>query len=44
MKLATINMLVSILGGIKLNKILDKRVKTTLVNDYLHLRKFVKEG
>ena len=44
MKLATINMLVSILGGIKLNKILDKKVKTTLVNDYLHLRKFVKEG
>jgi hypothetical protein len=44
MKLATINMLVSILGGIKLNKILDKRVKTTLVNDYLRLRKFVKEG
>ena len=44
MKLATINMLVSILGGIKLNKILDKKVKATLVNDYLHLRKFVKEG
>ena len=44
MKLATINMLVGILGGIKLNKILDKKVKTTLVNDYLHLRKFVKEG
>ena len=44
MKLATINMLVSILGGIKLNKILDKKVKTALVNDYLHLRKFVKEG
>lgn len=44
MTIATVNMLVSILGGIKLNKILDKKVKTALVNDYLHLRKFVKEG
>jgi uncharacterized membrane-anchored protein YhcB (DUF1043 family) len=44
MKLATINMIVGILAGIKLNKITDKRVKTTLVNDYLHLRKFVREA
>ena len=43
MTIATINMLVSILGGMKLNKITDKVVKATLVNDYLHLRKFVKE-
>ena len=44
MKLATINMIVGTLSGIKLNKITDKRVKTTLVNDYLHLRKFVREA
>lgn len=44
MKLATINMIVGILAGIKLNKITDKRVKTTLVNDYLHLRKFVRDA
>ena len=43
MTIATINMLVSILGGMKLNKISDKKVKTTLVNDYLHLRKHVKD-
>lgn len=44
MKLATINMIVGTISGIKLNKITDKRVKTTLVNDYLHLRKFVREA
>lgn len=44
MKLATVNMIVGTLSGIKLNKITDKRVKTTLVNDYLHLRKFVREA
>lgn len=44
MTIATINMLVSILGGMKLNKITDKRVKASLVNDYLHLRKFAKEA
>ena len=43
MKIATINVLVSILGGMKLNKISDKKVKTALVNDYLHLRRFVKD-
>ena len=44
MKLAEINMIVGTLAGMKLNKITDKRVKTTLVNDYLHLRKFVKDA
>lgn len=43
MTIATINLLVGILAGMKLNKITDKKVKATLVNDYLHLRKFVKE-
>ena len=44
MTIATINMLVGILAGMKLNKIADKKVKTNLVNNYLHLRKFVKEA
>ena len=43
MKVATINMLVGILAGMKLNKISDKKVKTALVNNYLALRKFAKE-
>ena len=43
MTIATINMLVTILGGMKLNKISDKKVKTALVTDYLHLRRFVKD-
>lgn len=44
MKIAEINIAVSILAGIKINRITDKRVKACLVNDYLHLRKFVKEA
>lgn len=44
MKIAEINIAVSILAGIKINRIADKRVKACLVNDYLHLRKFVKEA
>ena len=43
MTIATINMIVGILAGMKLNKISDKKVKATLVNDYLHLRKHVKD-
>ena len=35
---------VEILSGMKLNKITDKKVKTALVNDYLALRKIVKEA
>lgn len=42
MKLSVVNALVGILSGVKLNKISDREVKTTLINDYLHLRKFVK--
>ena len=44
MTIATINALVGILAGMKLNKISDKKVKTALVNNYLHLRRFVKEA
>lgn len=44
MKLSVVNALVGILSGVKLNKISDREVKTTLINDYLHLRKFVKEA
>ena len=44
MKLSTINALAGMLSSMKINKITDKAVKTALVNDYLHLRKFVKEA
>ena len=44
MTIATINALVGILAGMKLNKISDKNVKTALVNNYLHLRRFVKDA
>ena len=44
MKIAEINMAVGILAGIRINRIADKRVKSCLVNDYLHLRKFAKEA
>jgi len=43
MTIANVDMLVSILAGMKLNKITDKRVKSTLVNDYLLLRRHAKE-
>lgn len=44
MKLSTINVIAGVLSGMKINKITDKEVKTALVNNYLHLRKFVKEA
>lgn len=44
MKLAAINIVAGILSGMKINKITDKEVKAALVNDYLHLRKFVKDA
>lgn len=44
MKLSTINALAGMLSSMKINKITDKAVKTALVNDYLHLRKFVKDA
>ena len=44
MKLSIINALAGMLSSMKINKITDKAVKTALVNDYLHLRKFVKDA
>lgn len=44
MKIAVVNNIAGILSGIKINKITDKVVKTALINDYLHLRKFAKEA
>lgn len=44
MNIATVNLAASILSGIKLNKIDDKRVKATLLKDYLALRKVAKEA
>ena len=44
MKLSIINALAGMLSSMKINKITDKAVKTALVNDYLHLRRFVKEA
>lgn len=42
MKISTANAVLGILSGVKINKIADKKVKATLMNDYLHLRKIVK--
>ena len=44
MKLSTINAIAGILSGMKINRITDKEVKTALVNDYLHLRRIVKDA
>lgn len=44
MKISVVNAIAGVLSGIKINKITDKAVKTALVNDYLHLRKFAKEA
>ena len=44
MKLSTIKVAAEILAGVKLNRISDKKVKATLVNDYLHLRAFAKKA
>ena len=44
MKIAKINNAVGILGGIGITKLLDKQVKTTILNDYLYLRKFIREA
>lgn len=43
MKANLINALAGLLSGVKINKISDKEVKATLVNDYLHLRRIVKK-
>lgn len=44
MKLSIVNALCSILSGMKINRISDKVVKTALLNDYLHLRRFAKKA
>lgn len=44
MRLSTVDAIAGILSGMKLNRIGDKSVKTALVNDYIRLRKFVKEA
>ena len=38
MKLSEVNVIVGILAGMKINRIADKKIKTALLNDYLHLR------
>lgn len=44
MKISNINTAVGILGGIGITKLPDKQVKTTILNDYIYLRKFVREA
>lgn len=44
MKLSIINVIAGIMSSMKINKISDKEVKTALINNYLYLRKFVKEA
>lgn len=44
MKLSIINAAAGILGGIKLNKISDKKIKTALLKDYLMMRNTVKQA
>lgn len=44
MKLADINVIVGILSGMKINRITDKKTKSALLNDYLHLRPHFKKS
>ena len=44
MKISRLNSVVGILGGIGITKLPDKQVKTTILNDYLYLRKFVRDA
>ena len=44
MKLSIINAAAGILGGIKLNKIGDKKIKAALLKDYLMMRNAVKQA
>ena len=44
MNRSTVDTAAGILSGIKLNRIQNKAVKMTLLNDYINLRKFAKEG
>lgn len=44
MKLSEVNAVVGILAGMKINRIADKKTKTALLNDYLHLRPLFKKA
>lgn len=44
MRLGDINVIVGILAGMKINRITDKKAKTALLNDYLHLRPHFKKA
>jgi hypothetical protein len=44
MKLSEVNVIVGILAGMKINRIADKKIKTALLNDYLHLRPHFKKA
>lgn len=44
MKISTIASITGVLSGMKINKISDKRVKATLINDYLCLRRILKDS
>ena len=44
MRVSVIDAIAGMLGGIKLNRISDKEVKTALVNDYLYLRRIAKKA
>lgn len=44
MTIATINSVIGVLSGMKINKIVDKKVKTSLLNNYICLRRFAKEA
>ena len=44
MKISNSNTAVGILGGIGITKLPDKQVKTTILNDYIYLRKFIREA
>lgn len=44
MKLSDVNVIVGILAGMKINRITDKKTKTALLNDYLHLRPLFKKA
>ena len=44
MIISKINNIVGILGGIGITKLPDKQVKTTILNDYLYLRKFIRDA
>ena len=43
LKLSIVNLIVGLLSGMKLNKVADKDIKTTLIDDYIYLRRLVKQ-